>query len=93
MSKAKDNAAKKLDAMIADLASDFKALVAKTESSIPTTRGHYGFYMGIIGEMSKDKDGSHNVGIGKIIALALVTAGANRRGVGDAYRIVFGGDL
>ena len=78
-----------IDAMIADLAKDMRAAVAKIESDkFPTTQNNYGRYLSIITVMAKG-----DATIGRIIAHALIVAGANRRGVLSAFSIVFGGTL
>lgn len=77
------NSIKKL---IEDLALDFSPVVKDIESSpYPTTQNNYGRYMSLINSMSKgDKRRS------EIIAMALITAGANRSGVKSALRVMFG---
>ena len=75
----------KFDAIVKDLAGDFVSAVAEIEKDkYPTTRNHYGRYMHII---SKLANGSKEMG--KVIALALVEAGANKQGVRDALRVSF----
>jgi len=73
--------------LIVDLASDFAPVVKDIESSpYPTTQNNYGRYMSLINTMSKgDKRKS------EIIAMALITAGANPSGVKSALRVMFGG--
>ena len=77
------NSIKKL---IEDLALDFSPVVKDIESSpYPTTQNNYGRYMSLISSMSKgDKSRA------EIIAMALITAGANRSGVKSALRVMFG---
>lgn len=70
----------KLTQLIDDLAVDLREAVAQIESSTPVTRGHYGEYLSLLVTMPQ---GSRN-----IVGLALVRAGANKRGVVDALRLV-----
>ena len=75
----------KVDAIVKDLAEDFRDLVANIESDkYPTTRNHYGRYMSIF---SQTAHGDKNTG--QWIALALIEAGANEQGVRDALRVSF----
>lgn len=68
----------KLDAMVKDLAADLRKPVTKIEASIATTQNHYGDYLDLLTGITKD------VQARKVVALALVEAGANRRGVASA---------
>ena len=72
-----------LDSIVDD---EFRAQVKEIEAKTQVTRNHYGEYMHLLNASAQgDK------GMGRIIALALIHAGANQQGVKDAYRIVFGG--
>jgi len=67
--------------LIADLATDFRPLVAKIESSIPATQNHYGRYGALLSSLSKgDK------AMAGVIFLALETAGANAQGLRDGFK-------
>ncbi len=66
-------------ALIIDIAQDLKPIVANIEKSPETTQHHYGDYMAAIGEYKSP----HN----KIIATALLVAGANIHGVKSACKI------
>lgn len=57
-----------------------KARVAQIETSVATTRNHYGDYMGIIMQFADD------TGQRTLLAKALVLAGANEQGVADALK-------
>jgi RNA binding exosome subunit len=69
--------------VIDSLANDLREGVAEIEASTPTTRGHYGTYMGLFSQFADD------AGQGRILAKALIKAGANERGVNDALRVSF----
>jgi len=75
----------KLQAVI-DLAADLKATVARIEASTPTTQNHYGKYLHLITVASHG-----DARVGRIMAEALIAAGADWRGVGSAFKIAFGG--
>lgn len=69
--------------IIDSLADDLRESVAEIEARVPTTRGHYGTYMGLFSQFADD------AGQGRILAAALIQAGANERGVNDALRVSF----
>jgi hypothetical protein len=73
----------KQEALVNELAADFRPLVAKIESSIATTRHHYGRYGQILAQFSK---GDRTVA--GVLILALERAGANPQGVRDGLRFV-----
>jgi len=75
----------KLAQLIDDLARDFAEPVSDIESRYATTKNHYGNYMNFITKMS-----GGNATNSKIIAMALIRAGANRDGVASAMRVLFG---
>lgn len=68
----------KVTELINGLAEDFAPLVKDTEEKPETTQHHYGDYGAIISQYSKGK-----AGIAKIIASALIKAGANADGVNN----------
>jgi hypothetical protein len=68
-------------AMIPDLANDLRPTVAKIESSIPTTRGHYGRYGSLLSQLSNG-----NATSAAILVLALIEAGANAQGAKDGFK-------
>lgn len=73
-----------LDALVNDLATDFKPQVTKIEASIKTTQNHYGRYMALLSQISKgDKH------LAMVFSLAMVKAGANREGIKSALQILF----
>ena len=67
--------------LIADLATDFRPLVAKIEASIPTTQNHYGRYGQILAQLSKGDRNS-----AAVLFLAFERAGANLQGLRDGYK-------
>ena len=73
-----------LDTLIADLADDFRPQVLKIETSIPTTKNHYGRYMELLCQMAK---GDKNLAM--VFSLAMIKAGANREGIKSALKILF----
>ena len=73
-------------ATITALAKDLKPLVHDIEASaVEDMKNHYGRYMNVLGLL-----GGANFATNKIIALALIQAGANRAGVAFALKI-YGG--
>jgi hypothetical protein len=82
----RDQDSSPLKKLVMDLASDFAPVVKNIESTrYSTTQNNYGRYMSLINSMSKgDKKRA------EIIAMALITAGANRSGVKSALRVMFG---
>lgn len=82
----RDQDSSPLKKLVMDLASDFAPVVKDIESSrYSTTQNNYGRYMSLISSMSKgDKKRA------EIIAMALITAGANRSGVKSALQVMFG---
>ena len=72
-----------LQKIIDNLADDLREGVAEIEASTPTTRGHYGIYMGLFSQFADD------LGQARILAKALIQAGASERGVNDALRVSF----
>jgi hypothetical protein len=69
---------KELQPMIDELA----PVMAEVHALPETTQNHYGFYMTIL---SKYQD---NRGMALVLGYALVKAGANRQGVGDALKVL-----
>ena len=69
---------KEADEALNDLAREFAPMVAKIEAGLETTQDHYGRYMAILGVFEHEQSR-------RIAAVALVRAGANRRGVGSAF--------
>ncbi len=57
--------------------------IAEVESSAPTTRGHYAFYMGLFSRFADD------AGQARVLARVLVSAGGNHQGVYDALRLSY----
>jgi len=74
--------------LIDDLASDMKEMVEAIEKGIKTTQNNYGRYMGIISQMGKG-----NQTVEKILALALIQAGASPNGVASALKVLGHGDF
>ena len=63
------------------LVPDLKPEVDRIEASVATTKGHYANYgqlLSVVGKGDKNKT--------RIVALALVRAGANKQGVADGLR-------
>jgi hypothetical protein len=71
-----------LESLLNDLAATLKPEVIKIESGLETTRNHYGEYMHILSRF----EGGKRI----TIALALIRANANYRGVQDALKILNG---
>jgi len=71
--------------LIESIADDMRASVARIESATATTRNHYGRYLQVI---SVTAHGDKRVA--RIVAAALLAAGANKRGVLDALRAYTG---
>ena len=70
-----------LKKLISDLAADLKETVHKIESGPRLTQSHYGKYMSVL-SMAKSQ------GQKKIMALALLKAGANPTGIKSALQFV-----
>ena len=68
--------------LINDLAADFKPIVVEIEGSIKTTQNNYGKYGGLIAQLTKG-----NKDVARIIALALIQAGANSVGVNNGLKL------
>ena len=62
--------------LIADLTQDLAPLVRDIEASPATTQHHYGRYGAVISQFAKG-----NRSAAQVIALALMKAGGNKRGV------------
>jgi hypothetical protein len=75
------NEKERLDSLVKELAGDVRELVAEIEASPPVTQHHYGRYLSVILGVGSDAS------VRKVIALALLEAGANKAGVGAALRI------
>jgi hypothetical protein len=71
----------KILAVINDVAEDLRDLVTDIEAGIETTQDHYGDYLGILTTM-----GQGDAGFRKVIAVALLKAGANHDGVQSALK-------
>lgn len=69
----------KVDRFVAETAEYLKPLVADIEVQMPVTKDHYGRYLGILLQFE-------DVTIRKVVALALLAAGANPDGVAGAAR-------
>ncbi len=74
----------KVDEFINGMVEDIRPEVVRIESSVETTKGHYGNYMSLLSSLSKDKN------VLRLIAMALIKAGANREGVIPAVGILIG---
>jgi len=72
-----------LQEAIADLAKDLQQDVQEIEAKPETTKGHYGFYLGLLSQW-KNKE------VRKVVALALIQAGANEEGVRSALELAGG---
>lgn len=73
-----------LDALVNDLATDFKPQIAKIEASTQMSQNHYGRYMSLLSQMAKND--KH---LAMVFSLAMVKAGANREGIKSALKILF----
>ena len=68
-----------------DLSEDLRPIVIQTESDLyPTTQAHYGDYLSLISLLSKGNE-AH----AKLIANALLRAGADSFGVSSALSILY----
>ncbi len=72
----------KMKELITDLAGDLKELVTEIEDGVPSTMNHYGKYMNVIATV-----GAGDITVKRIVALALVEAGANHAGVKSALNL------
>ncbi len=75
-----------LGQFLRDLAADLKEPVAKIEAGPYLTKGHYGDYMAILAP-------ADSLAKRRILATALMLAGADRDGVADALRLTTTGDM
>ena len=73
-----------LAALIDDLAGDLKEIVTDIEASPKTTKNHYGRYMSVIAGTAHG-----DAATGRVIAMALLKAGANHAGVNSAFSLSF----
>ena len=73
----------KLQTLINGLAQDVQPEVKRIEAKPATTQNHYGDYMALI-NVGSDR----NSKVGKLIALALIQAGANKNGVNSALQVL-----
>jgi len=73
----------KVSTLINGLAEDLAPLVKDIEARIETTQHHYGDYGAVISQFSKGK-----AGVAKIIAAALIKAGANATGVTNGLNLL-----
>ena len=71
---------RQLDSAILGIANDLQPIVNEIETGIKTTQNHYGRYLSLL-SLGGDSNGM------RLVALALVAAGANKRGVADAMKI------
>ena len=73
-----------IQTLIDDLAKDLQPMVQEIEASPKMTQNHYGRYMSLLSSLGKgNKDST------QIIALALMSAGANKAGIASALKILF----
>lgn len=70
-----------LNELIGELANDLAPTVSAIEQSPMTTKNHYGRYMALLSELGDNPN--HK----RLIALALIDAGANQQGVKSAMQI------
>jgi len=70
-----------LDALVLQLTEEVRPFVKRTESSLPTTKDHYGDYLGFLTSVGTETRI-------KIVAVALIHAGANKIGVASALRLL-----
>jgi len=70
----------KIEALVKELAVDLVPAVSKIEASVATTQNHYGDYLSIL---SVPKSQTER----KLVALALLEAGANRNGIVSAMHL------
>lgn len=78
---------RKIADLIIQIAEDMREAVAAIEDTLPTTKNHYGAYLGMISRTKGDNFTK------SMVAVALIKAGANFDGVLDAYRINTGAGL
>ncbi len=73
-----------LDQRIDNIAETLKDAVADIEATkFPTTQNNYGTYMALFSQSCDD------VGQARILAMALIRAGANKQGVNAALKVSF----
>ena len=70
-----------IEKFIQEIANDFIPLITEIENSIETTQNHYGDYLQLINQISD------NPQIQKLLATALIVAGANIAGISAAMSI------
>jgi hypothetical protein len=80
--------ADKLNQLIYELSQDVAPEVQRIEASIETTQNHYGDYGALISQVSGGKPA-----VAKIIAAALIKAGANQAGVTNGLNTLVLGDI
>jgi len=68
-------------ALISDLANDLRETVTEIETSVPTTRGHYGRYGSLLSRFSNG-----NRQNAAVLLLAIIEAGANEQGARDGFK-------
>jgi hypothetical protein len=73
----------KIEQVVASLVPDLKPEVARIESSLATTKGHYGDYGGLLTTIAPSKRKA------QIVALALIRAGADKQGVASALQYFY----
>ena len=76
----KPEAQKLLDGLAKELVVDLKPIVQSIETSIPTTKNHYGRYLSILMPLTSDSVKYY------CTAKGLILAGANRQGMDAALR-------
>lgn len=71
---------KKLEEILGiELIKELRAQIEKIENSIPTTKDHYGDYMGALSRFEKNKLAMGNM---------FIILGANKEGIANALRFV-----
>ncbi len=73
------------DSVLKEIADMISKMVTNIESSVATTRGHYGDYMNLIHTVAKNDEIC-----ARRLGETLISAGANARGVCDALAAIYG---
>lgn len=74
----------RLDKAMEAIKPEIEPLVNMIEARLETTRGHYGDYMALLSTWQDDRT------MAILVRECCIRCGANRQGVMDAWRIVFG---
>lgn len=71
-----------MNELVASLADDLREIVTEIEGGMQTTQNHYGRYMSVLAAV-----GQNEPSVKKVVAAALIKAGANHAGVSNALNL------